>query len=259
MIELINRGERLALLPFYQNTDNALLLSGLQGHLGRTFLSKERKSALLMVQGFVFLSGEEDAVFFREAMAACDPGGFLTFSGSNPWLAIAADWGARIEMIRYALDTPVAFDEEKLQGLAAAPEGFEIKAADEALYLACRKTPWCCDAVSAFPDYAAFSRNGYAVMALKNGEIAAACGVYAPADGQWEVEIDTHPAFRRHGLAAACGAKFLLHCIRMEKVPHWDAMTPVSLSLAEKLGFQNPRPYRVVCREGEESIGYFAE
>jgi len=104
-----------------------------------------------------------------------------------------------------------------------------------------------------------YSRNGYAVMALKNGEIAAACGVYAPADGQWEVEIDTHPAFRRHGLAAACGAKFLLHCIRMEKVPHWDAMTPVSLSLAEKLGFQNPRPYRVVCREGEESIGYFAE
>jgi len=238
------------LLPFYQNTKDTLLLSGLQGHLGRTFLSDDGKSAFAIVQGFVFLAGEPNIPFFREAVQ-CAPGCFLTFSGSDSWLSIAMDWGAEIEMTRYALDTPAAFDAEKLKRLAVPPEGFELKAADEALYNACLKLPWCNDAVSAFSGYAAFLRDGYAVMALKEGEIVAACGAYAYSDGQWEIEIDTHPAFRRRGLAAACGAAFILHCMKMKKVPHWDAMTPVSLALAEKLGFENPRSYRVVCREGE--------
>lgn len=251
MIEKKNREERRALLPFYQNTKDTLLLSGLQGHLGQGFLSDDGQSALLIVQGFIFLSGKPDAAFFRQAMKACDPGIFLTFSGSNAWLSIAEDWGADLEMTRYALDTPAVFDEQKLKQLALPPEGFELRAADEALYHACRELSWCNDAVSAFPDYAAFFRDGYAVVALNEGKIAAACGAYAFSDGQWEIEIDTHPDFRRRGLATACGAAFILHCLERKKTPHWDAMTFVSVALAEKLGFENPRPYRVVCREGE--------
>lgn len=250
MIECMNREERLALLPLYQNTKDTLLLSGLQGHLGRAFLSDDGQSALLLVQGFIFLAGKADEAFFREAME-CDPGCFLTFSGSDDWLSIAASWGADIAMTRYSLDTPAEFDREKLEKLAVPPEGFELKAADEALYHACLKEDWCNDCVSAFPDYNDFARDGFAVMALYEGKIAAACGTYAFSDGQWEIEIDTHSDFRRRGLAAACGAAFILHCLERKMAPHWDAMTPISLALAQKLGFENPRPYRVVCREGE--------
>ena len=250
MIELKSREERLALLPFYQNTGDTLLLSGLEGRLGRGFLSDDGQSALLLVQGFVFLGGAANAAFFRQAMQ-CDPGCFLTFSGRDDWLAIAKEWGAEIAMTRYAMDTPKAFDTEKLSSLACPPAGFVLRNADEALYHACFSLPWCRDCVSAFSDYAAFRENGFAVMALKEGQIVAACGAYAFSAGQWEVEIDTHPDFRRQGLAAACGAAFLLHCLEKGRKPHWDAMTPISLALAKKLGFIHPRAYRVQCREGD--------
>ena len=250
MIELFDREGRAALLPFYLNTKDTLLLSGLQGHLGRAFLSDQKKSSLVIVQGFIFLGGEPDEAFFRQAMA-CDPGWFLTFSGSKEWLAVAAAWGANIAMTRYDIENPAAFDREKLQKMALPPSGFEIRRADEKLYRQCLSLPWGNDVVSAYQDYDDFLAHGSAVFALEGDRIVAGCGAYAHADGQWEIEIDTHPDYRRRGLAAACGAAFLLLCMEKGITPHWDAMTPISLSLAKKLGFGKAHPYLVVCREGE--------
>ena len=252
MIELRDARERRALLPFYADTQDTLLLSGLQGHLGRGFLSDNGQSALLMVQGFVFLSGKADGDFLAQAMAACDPGCFLTFSGSDDWLLQAEKWGADIPMTRYRLETPAVFDVIRLQQLAAEPAGFQVVAADEPLYRACLSLPWARDCVSAFSGYEHFRERGLAVMAIQQGAIVAACGAYAFSDGQWEVEIDTHPAFRRRGLATACGAKFVLCCLERGVKPHWDAMTSISMTLARKLGFSHPQAYRVQCREGNE-------
>ena len=250
MIELLGREGRAALLPFYQNTKDTLLLSGLQGHLGRAFLSDQQKSCLVIVQGFIFLGGEPDEAFFCQAMA-CAPKYFLTFSGSKEWLAVAVAWGANVAMTRYDIENPPAFDQNKLRALAAPPSGFVIHRADEKLYRQCLSLSWCNDVVSAYGDYDDFRARGGAVFALDGDQIVAGCGAYAHADGQWEIEIDTHPDYRRRGLGTACGAAFLLLCLEKGIAPHWDAMTPISLSLAGKLGFGKAHPYLVVCREGE--------
>ena len=250
MNELFTRKERAALFSFFPNARSALLLSGLQGHLGRAFQSDSGRSALVVVQDFIFLAGEADAVFLREVENAFS-NRFLTFSGEKAWLETAKQWGASLSMIRYAMETPAQFHKDRLRALAQPPAGYAIVPADEALYEACRLERWSADLVSAFPTAPAFSRHGLAVLALKAGRPAAGCGAYAYADGLLEVEIDTHPAFRRQGLATACGAAFILSCLERGLAPHWDAMTAVSLALAQKLGFGATRPYAVVCREGE--------
>lgn len=248
---LEGRAARRALLPLFPGREDALLLSGLQGHLGKALLSADGQSALVLVGGFAFLGGTPRAALIRAALTA-HPTGLLTFSGSPEWLALAKALGAGEEMTRFDLETPERFDEDALRRLAAVPDGYRLARVDTpALYDACRAAGSIADIVDNYPDYAMFSRWGLAVAALKGTEIAAGCGAYAHADGQLEVEIDTAPAHRRQGLATACGAAFVLACLEKGLRPHWDAMTPVSAALARKLGFVHPRPYRVVCRAGE--------
>lgn len=250
MNERVTPKERAGLSSFYPNAQSALLLSGLQGHMGWAFQSDSGRSALVVVQDFIFLAGEADAAFLREASSAFSQR-FLTFSGSEAWLEVAKQWGAALPMTRYDMETPAHFDQTRLRALARPPEGYALVPVDETLYDACRREEWSADLVSAFSTAQAFCQRGLAIVALKAGRPVAGCGAYAYADGLLEIEIDTHPAFRRQGLATACGASFLLACLERGLVPHWDAMTAVSRALAQKLGFGAAHPYGVVCREGE--------
>ena len=248
---LTGRDARRALLPLFPGPRDALLLSGLQGHLGQALLSAEGESALVLVGGFAFLGGAPHPALIYAATDA-RPSGFLTFSGSPDWLSLARALGAGREMTRFNLETPERFDEARLRLLARPPAGFRLQRVDTpALYEACRMAGGIGDIVNNYADYAAFSRHGLAIAALRGDEIAAGCGAYAHADGQLEVEIDTAVAYRRQGLATACGAAFVLACLEKGLRPHWDAMTPVSAALAARLGFLHPRPYPVICREGE--------
>lgn len=250
MNELRSRGERAALLPFFPDTGDALLLSALQGYLGRAFRSDRGDACLVLARDFIFLGGAADGAFFREAAGAF-PARFLTFSGSEEWLSIPLQSPGAFKMTRWALAVPACFDVDRLRLLARPPAAFTLARADAALYGRCLAQGWSEDLVSAFPSAGEFAENGLAVLALFQGEIAAGCGAYARADGQMEVEIDTRPDFRRRGLATACGARFLLECLGRGLSPHWDAMTEISRALAEKLGFRGARPYSVVCWEGE--------
>ena len=250
MIELFGREGRTRLLPLFAGRQDALLLSGLQGHMGQAWLSDSGKSALVMMFGFIFLGGEPDGAFLREA-APLFPTGFLTFSGSAEWREEAKRIGALGEMIRYDMETPERFDTEKLRRLAVPPKGYTIVRVDSPeLYEKCLRAEGDLpDVVRNYPDFAFFAAHAMAFAAFREGQVVAGCGTYAHADGQLEAEIDTHPLHRRRGLALCCGANFLLACVEKRLRPHWDAMTEISAVLAGRLGFLSPRPYPVVYRE----------
>ena len=248
MIERISREDRESLKRFFPGTGDVLLLSALEGFTGRAFESRDGAAAIVVSRGFVFLGGQAKEAFFRRA-AAYLPDCFLTFRGSPAWLRIARRCGASVAMTRYEMAAPERFDEALLRRLAHPPEGFVLKTADESVYRDCLSAPWSEDLASFYSDAASFVRDDLVFAAYRDGELAAGCGVYARTADAVEIEIDTRESFRRMGLATCCAAAFLLRCVQRGLTPHWDAMTPISRALAMKLGFADPRPYQVVCRE----------
>ncbi len=102
-----------------------------------------------------------------------------------------------------------------------------------------------------------FLARGLGVVALRAGEIVAGASSYVVYHGGIEVEIDTRADMRRRGLAAACGARLLLTCFARGLYPSWDAHSPASVALAEKLGYVFDRAYPVYEVDGDTggSIG----
>lgn len=82
-----------------------------------------------------------------------------------------------------------------------------------------------------------FTERGIGFCALTGGQMV--CGATSAfiCDEAIEIQINTHKAYRRMGLATAVGATLLVHCLEHGIDPHWDAGAPASERVAEKLGY----------------------
>ena len=88
-----------------------------------------------------------------------------------------------------------------------------------------------------FPTEGDYARLGLGVAVVRQGELVAGASSYARYRTGIEIEVDTRPDCRRQGLATAASAALLLRCLDRGLYPSWDAHTPTSLALAEKLGY----------------------
>lgn len=120
---------------------------------------------------------------------------------------------------------------------------YRLRSIDRELYELCRREEWSRDLVSRFPDYETYERLGLGIAVLKGNELASGASSYARYRGGIEIEIDTKPEYRRHGLAFACGAALLSKCLNRGLYPSWDAHSRESVALAEKLGYHFSHAY----------------
>ncbi len=145
---------------------------------------------------------------------------------------------------RYACDGS-KLDIDHLQPLADKldPE-FTIHAVDHALAAQIREdvTP---DLIDNFGSVEAFINNGFGFCVVQNetGRIVCGASTFAVCGHDIEVEIDTHPDFRRMGLATAVAAHMLIHCLQNDLTPHWDGHNPTSARLAQRLGYKITSSY----------------
>lgn len=91
----------------------------------------------------------------------------------------------------------------------------------------------------------AFLREGFGVVALRDGAVIGHAGTYAVCSFGMEVQIEVLPAHRGQGVATALAAELLLESIRRGLEPHWDAENAVSSRLAQRLGYRLERAYTV--------------
>jgi GNAT superfamily N-acetyltransferase len=59
-----------------------------------------------------------------------------------------------------------------------------------------------------------------------------------------ELDITTNPDYRGRGFATVLCAKLIEYFLTIGVEPHWDAATPLSVKLAQKLGYTDPDPYK---------------
>lgn len=230
--------------PLFQGWEETIIWSCLQGIMGAVFApDMETPDAAMAVLGdFRFFAGipNQELVLYKQSSLILVP-------QNDGWAELIRHcfpdkaW----QITRYAIKKePQVFDREHLrQVLTALPDGYELRLIDEALYRRCLTEDWSRDLVSQFDSYERYRQLGLGAVILKDGEILSGASSYSRYREGIEIEIDTRPDQRRKGFACICGAKLILECLRRGLYPSWDAHTPASVALAEKLGYRCSHPY----------------
>ncbi len=164
------------------------------------------------------------------------------------------EWGSLIEtcygersrkVMRYAIRKGGEdFKQEKLEQIVASLDSaYSLQLIDENIYNYCLANAWSKDFVANYSDYQKYAKLGLGVAILKDGEPVSGASSYSSYRGGIEIEIGTKEAYRRQGLAYACGAGLILECLKRNLYPSWDAQNKWSVGLAEKLGYHYEHDY----------------
>ncbi len=253
------RLERDALPRFatlFDGWDETLIWSCIQGVMGEVYGVEGENGTLLaqaVLADFVFfagdvsLAGEEAAAALAKNLPVCRDA-FILAPENDGWSRVIEKVhdGRCERAVRYATKKGGGFDRTRLQGfLNAVPDGFTIAPVGRELYGRAFEADWSRDLCAQYSSWEEYARNGLGFMALRSGEPVAGASSYSHYKGGIEIEIDTRKDYRRRGLAAACASALILKCLDLGLYPSWDAATPVSVALAEKLGYRFSHEYPV--------------
>lgn len=234
------------LMPLLDGWEEGMLYAYLSGRMGYAIADADYRSAQVRVGDFCFFAGKPDA-----AVAAWRPAEIRPYTILIPQ---TRDWDTLIEQtaprarrsVRYAFCKCNAFDTALLHRFAdALPAAYELRRMDEGLYRLAVREEWSRDLVSQYPTWEAYAAHGAGYAVLRKGALVCGASSYADWPDGLEIEIDTHPAHRRRGLARACAAAFMLDCLERGLHPSWDAANEASARLARTLGYRPAGAYPV--------------
>lgn len=246
VVEVKGTRETIALFGDWQETMIWSCVQGVMGHLYAN--AKENPKSVMAILGdFCFFAGRpcRELVAYKPEWATQE---FIIMTADTPgWFPLIEEvYAERAKKVsRYAIKKEKdIFDREKLNRLVSMlPSDYQLCMIDQTLYERCRQQAWSHDLVAQYADYEEYQRLGLGVAVLKGDELVAGASSYSSYRGGIEIEIDTRLDVRRQGLAAACGAKLILACLKRGWYPSWDAQNLWSVALAEKLGYHFEREY----------------
>lgn len=233
----------------FDGWQETLIWSCMQGIMGEIYADdlENPTSAVAILGDFTFFAGEPSEETVLHKPDWCTQNFMIMVPQNEKWAAVIEKCYGECakKVLRYAIKKEAnIFDKEKLNQIVnSLPADYSIKMMDEALYLKCRAEDWSRDLVSQYKDYETYRALGLGAVILKDGEVVSGASSYSSYRDGIEIEIDTHEAHRRRGLASACGAKLILECLEKNLYPSWDAQNKWSVALAEKLGYHYSHTY----------------
>lgn len=248
----------------FRGRTDTIVWSCLSGRMGTIYADRETapSAAAACLGDFCLFGGEPNEALVRGCPAPEKEFQILVPDGGRWEALIEACWKEKLQRItRYAFKKePDVWDLERLRQMTEQiPEGFELRKIDRELFGRARGEAWCRDWTAQFEDYGQYRRYGAGMAILKDGRLVSGASAYSAWPGGIEVEIDTHPGFRRRGLARGCAAALILECVKRGLYPSWDAHTPASAALARALGYRPEREYtayelRLCAKDKEEGF-----
>jgi GNAT superfamily N-acetyltransferase len=140
----------------------------------------------------------------------------------------------------------VSFDRNRfltLQTQTAPPDGSAVRRIDADLHGRLVASEWSRDAVGNFSGAADFLERAFGYVVELDGRIVSVAGCFTCYSDGIDVQIDTHPDYRRRGFARAAATALIAEAIERGIEVHWDAMNDSSAALARQLGYVGSRTY----------------
>lgn len=235
--------------PIFSGWQETLIWSCLQGCMGYVVADdNENPSAAQIVVGdFCFFAGTPSPALAAQAAAP------IVIPRNEEWgKIIEAVFGERVEKaLRYAIKKePDVFNSDRLnEYIKSLPKAFALRPLDKEIYDCVHHENWSKDFCAQFADYDDYRKRGLGFVVTYQGRPVSGASSYTVYNGGIEIEIDTKSEFRQRGLAAACGARLILECLKRGLYPSWDAHDLRSVALAQKLGYHMDYPYTVYIKK----------
>ncbi|HDR7646832.1 GNAT family N-acetyltransferase [Bacillus mycoides] len=239
---------RKKLVSMFEDFNNVVLLSYLQGHMGNAWVNdlENPTVAQITVGIFTFYAGDPNAKETEELLRNI-PERILVIVNSDQWKKRLETFHERKidKFLRYKFkrNTEV-FNHSKLQSfITALPKGYELRKIDE--HIANNPTLHNVseDFTSQFRSIDDYVNRGIGYSILYNGEVVCGASSYSIYNDGIEIEVATDLDHRRKGLATVVCATLILDCLEKGRYPNWDAANSTSVKLAEKLGYVFDKAY----------------
>ncbi|UTR13065.1 GNAT family N-acetyltransferase [Evansella sp. LMS18] len=233
---------RKHLVPMFKDIDSMIILSYLQGHMGTAYVDDlENPTVAQIVVGiFVFYAGDPHTKEAEELLFNL-PEFALVIVESDEWKnRVEAVHGSKVEKFqRYRFEkNPAHLNRVHFENiLSSLPEGYEIKKVDKEIVNDPSFNELSEDFVSQFVSVDDFLNRGVGYALLHEGKVVSAATSFSIYDTGIEIEIATHPQYKRKGLATITAAALILDCLDSGRYPSWDAANSESVELAKKLGY----------------------
>ncbi|MBM6649331.1 GNAT family N-acetyltransferase [Bacillus sp. RIT 809] len=248
MIYEANIHTRKKLVSMFEDFNNVVLLSYLQGHMGIAWVNNLENPtvAQITVGIFTFYAGDPNAKETEELLRNI-PERILVIVNSDEWKKrLETFHEIKIDkFLRYKFKrNPELFNHTKLQSfISALPKGYELRKIDEHIANNPSLHKVSEDFISQFRSIDDYVNQGIGYCILYNGEVVCGASSYSIYDDGIEIEVATDPNHRKKGLATVVSAALILDCLENVKYPNWDAANSTSAKLAEKLGYVFDKAY----------------
>lgn len=235
--------------PLFAGKNSHFFDACLYSGMGSVFADNQSRpySAIAILGDYATLGGEPSESLLRDFSAMHSDAYLILVGPDIHWNElIETVFGCRAKAItRYALKhNEHSFSAAALQkAVDSLEEGFLLRPIDESLYHQCLSKSWSKDLVALYPTYDRYAEHGLGCCVLKDGNIVSGASSYYYHEKGIEIEVDTHPEYRKQGLATVCAAQLILSCLQQSLFPSWDAHTTTSLHLALKLGYHFSHAY----------------
>lgn len=196
--------------------------------------------------GTLYRGGEYDREVLSEVISVLRQEGVvaLGFREGDPTVDLfPADPDAGAECLEF--DRPIGANDLS-PFLGKLPAGYQIHRMDGTLW---EHSPRLDESLNRYGSVDNFLDRGMAVCITQDGETV--CEAYADMEirGMREIGIRTESPHRKKGLATAACAHLIQLCEEAGAGAYWDCVkfNAGSIALAQKLGFQNKRAYRLLA------------
>lgn len=242
----------------FRGIEDSMVIACIQGYMGEAYVDKlpNPEVGMIISGEYSFFAGD---IMNSQASELTDK--LFDLNSSDETVCIFSDeepeWEQFLMSVkknnpqivpRYGIvQKDYTFDEQRLNDfIKQLSEGYKLVLFDEELYKQAMEETWSkefCETFLSADDYLA---RGFGYAVTKDGKLVSGTSTMTVYDGGAEVQVATHPEYRRKGLAMVCASAFVLECQKRKIRPCWDAANKISKKMALALGYEYKGIYTTI-------------